>query len=66
MFLGLPACLECAGSGYLDNSELAPALADAKAANISNFAGAMLWDGPMALANVQGKKDYLTLLREAL
>lgn len=66
LYIGLPGCQNCAGSGYLSASKLKTTLADAKGANLTNFGGVMLWDGPQALANMEGGKDYLTQLREVL
>ena len=66
LYIGLPGCKKCAGSGYLKISALKSTLNDAKGANVSNLGGAMLWDGTQALANTEEGKDYLTQLKEAL
>lgn len=66
VFIGFPGCQRCAGSGYLNPSDLKSTLEDAKGANLTNFGGVMLWDGPQAMANLEGGKDYLTQLKEVL
>ncbi len=66
LYVGIPGCPSCAGSGYLDAATLASTVADAKAAGVSNFGGIMLWDGPEAMANQQGGKDYLANVKDAL
>lgn len=67
LYIGLPGCPECAGSGYLDASKLNLTLAIVKGANVTNFGGVMVWDGPNALANkVEGGQDYLTNLKKVL
>lgn len=66
VFIGLPGCQSCAGSVYLNASQLPSTLEDAKGANVTNFGGVMLWDGPQAVANLEGGKDYLTQLKEIL
>lgn len=66
LYVGAPGCPKCAGTGYLDPASMASAVADVKNAGIPNFGGVMLWDGPEALANVNGGKDYLTAAKAAL
>lgn len=66
VYIGLPGCQRCAGSGYLSASELKSTLEDTNDANVTNFGGVTLWDGPQAMANLEGGKDYLTQLNEVL
>ena len=62
LYVGMPGCSECAGSGYQDAGAMASTLASVKSAGISNFGGVSLWDGPMSLAN----GDYTGGVKKAL
>ncbi|KAL8722222.1 MAG: hypothetical protein Q9225_001267 [Loekoesia sp. 1 TL-2023] len=66
LFIGAPGCSDCAGSGYLDAGQMEGVLGSAKAAGIGNLGGVMLWDGPEGKANVQGGKDYLSVVKGAM
>ena len=62
LYVGMPGCSECAGSGYLDTGSMASTLASAKSAGLSNLGGVSLWDGPMSLAN----GDYTGAVKKAI
>lgn len=62
LYVGMPGCSECAGSGYLDAGSMASTLASAKSAGISNLGGVSLWDGPMSMAN----GDYTGAVKKAI
>ena len=62
LYVGMPGCAECAGSGYLDAGSMASALASAKSAGISNLGGVSLWDGPSSMAN----GDYTGAVKKAI
>ncbi|KAL9006863.1 MAG: hypothetical protein Q9188_000394 [Gyalolechia gomerana] len=66
LFVGAPGCSACAGSGYLEAGQMDGLLAIAKGAGLSNLGGVMLWDGPEGKANVQGGKDYLSVVKGAM
>ncbi|KAL8699024.1 MAG: hypothetical protein Q9201_006247 [Fulgogasparrea decipioides] len=66
LYVGAPGCTACAGSGYLPGSQMASVIDSAKTAGIPNFGGVMLWDGPMGKANVEGGKDYLSVVKGAM
>ncbi|KAL9595628.1 MAG: hypothetical protein Q9219_006334 [cf. Caloplaca sp. 3 TL-2023] len=66
LFVGAPGCSSCAGSGYLDAGQVEGVLKDAMAAGLSNLGGVMLWDGPKGKANMQGGKDYLSVVKGAM
>ncbi|KAI4129725.1 MAG: hypothetical protein LQ338_002109 [Usnochroma carphineum] len=63
LFIGAPGCSACAGSGYLGAEQMERVLNAAKGAGLSNFGGVMLWDGPEGQANVEGGKDYLSVIK---
>lgn len=66
LYVGAPGCPDCAGAGYIDASAMAAVVQQVKSTGVSNFGGVMLWDGPEAMANMQGGKDYLTPVKNAL
>ena len=66
LYIGAPACTECAGSGYLPGSQMGGVLDTAKAAGLSNLGGVMLWDGPEGKQNVENGQDYLEIVKSAL
>ncbi|KAL8830919.1 MAG: hypothetical protein Q9170_005521 [Blastenia crenularia] len=66
LFIGAPGCAACAGSGYLDAGQVGGVLESAKGAGLANLGGVMLWDGPEGKANVQGGKDYLSVVKGAM
>ena len=66
LYIGAPGCEECAETGYVDAATMASTIASAKDAGISNFGGIMLWDGPMAVGNVQDGKDYTAVVKDVL
>lgn len=66
LYVGVPGCAACAGSGYLDAEQMKGVIEGAMAARLSNFGGVMLWDGPEGKANVQGGRDYLAVVKGAM
>lgn len=66
LYIGVPGCVECAATGYLDAATMASTAASAKDAGISNFGGIMLWDGPTAMGNMQDGKDYTAVVKDVL
>lgn len=66
LYIGAPGCTACAGSGYLDPTAMASAIDSAKAANLKNLGGVMLWDGPEAIENTAGGNDYTEVVKSAL
>lgn len=66
LFVGAPGCQACAGSGYLGAEQMGQVLGTAKSAGLSNLGGVMLWDGPEGKANVDGGKDYLSVVKGAM
>lgn len=66
LYIGAPGCSACAGSGYVEPAQLDGVLQSAMAAGVGNFGGVMLWDGPEAMENTDGGKDYLTTVKAAL
>lgn len=66
LFIGAPGCTSCAGSGYVDPAQVGSVLGAATSAGVSNFGGVMLWDGPEAMVNTDGGKDYLSVVKGAL
>lgn len=66
LYVGVPGCAACAGSGYLDAEQMKGVIEGAMAAGLSNFGGVMLWDGPEGKANVQGGRDYLAVVKGAM
>ena len=51
LFIGVPACATCAGSGYLDSNAIGEVIQIAKGAQVKNFGGLVLWDGAEAVTN---------------
>lgn len=51
IYVGAPACSDCAGSGYLAPDAMTQAIKGALGKNLPNFGGVSLWDGAEALAN---------------
>ncbi len=66
LYVGAPGCVNCAGTGYLDPTTIASVMADVKSAGLTNFGGSMLWDGSEALANVEGGRDFLEVVKNSL
>lgn len=66
LFIGAPGCTSCAGSGYVDPAQVSSVMNAAKSAGVSNFGGVMLWDGPEAMVNTDGGKDYLSVVKGAM
>ncbi|KAG7007017.1 hypothetical protein G7Y79_00012g033530 [Physcia stellaris] len=66
LYIGAPGCSSCAGSGYVDPGQVGSVMSAAKAAGVSNFGGVMLWDGSEAMVNMEGGKDYLSVVKGAL
>ena len=66
LYVGAPACADCAGKGYLDPANMTSVIKSAKAAGISNFGGVMLWDGSEAKNNTDGDCDYIHVVKSAL
>ena len=66
LFVGAPGCTACAGSGYLSGSQIGSIIEEARAAGIANLGGVMLWDGPEGKANVEGGKDFLSVVKGAM
>lgn len=66
LYIGAPACEECAGKGYLDPANMTSVIKSAMTAGISNFGGVMLWDGSEAKNNTGAEGDYLKVVKSAL
>lgn len=66
LYVGAPACPDCAGAGYLDPGAMASAISGIKSSGLSNLGGVMLWDGSEAMANTNGGGDYTTVVKGAL
>ena len=66
LYIGAPACEECAGKGYLDPANMTNVIKSAMKAGISNFGGVMLWDGSEAKNNTGTDGDYLKVVKSAL
>ena len=66
LYIGAPGCTACAGSGYVSPGQVGSVMSAAKSAGVSNFGGVMLWDGPMAKVNMEGGKDYLSVVKGAM
>ena len=66
LYIGAPGCTACAGSGYVSPGQVDSVMSAAKSAGVSNFGGVMLWDGPMAKVNLDGGKDYLSVVKGAM
>ena len=66
LYIGAPACEECAGKGYLDPADMTSVIQSAMKAGISNFGGVMLWDGSEAMNNTGADGDYLKVVKSAM
>ena len=66
LYIGVPGCTSCAGSGYIDPGQVSSVMSAAAGASVGNFGGVMLWDGPEAMVNTDGGKDYLSVVKGAL
>ena len=66
LYVGAPGCPACAGSGYLDANSIESVMADVKNAGLENLGGTMLWDGPEAKFNVDGGRDFLSVMKGSL
>lgn len=66
LYIGAPACLACAGKGYLDPANMTSVIKSAMTAGVSNFGGVMLWDGSEAKNNTGAEGDYLQVVKSAL
>ena len=52
LYVGAPACQECAGQGYVPADQFKGVIEGAKTAQgVANFGGVMLWDGAEAVVN---------------
>ena len=66
LYIGAPGCAACAGSGYQEPVAMQSALNKVKSAGLKNLGGVMLWDGPEAVVNIAGGKDYTAVVKSAL
>lgn len=66
LYIGAPACGECAGKGYLEPANMTSAIKGAMKAGIANLGGVMLWDGSEAKNNTGADGDYLKVVKSAL
>lgn len=66
LYVGAPACSDCAGAGYLDPGAITSVISSIKTAGLSNLGGIMLWDGSEAMANKAGGGDFTTAVKSAL
>lgn len=66
LYVGAPACPGCAGAGFLDANSITSVMADVRNAGLENFGGSMLWDGSEAMLNVDGGRDFLTVMKDSL
>lgn len=69
LYIGMPGCPVpgCSGSGYLGGEELKKTMEEVKKVDVQNFAGVMLWEGPLAMKNhAEGGKDYLSVVKALL
>ena len=64
LYIGAPGCQACAGSGYVDPTTMASVVDSVK--SVSNLGGVMLWDGPEAVMNKNGRQDYTEVVKAAL
>lgn len=64
LYIGAPGCTACAGSGYVDPTNMAGVVASVK--DVSNLGGVMLWDGSESSMNVNSGKDYTQVVKSAL
>lgn len=66
LYIGAPACEECAGKGYLEPANMTSVIKSAMKAGIGNLGGVMLWDGSEAKNNTGAEGDYLKVVKSAL
>ena len=66
LYIGAPACEECAGKGYLEPANMTSVIKSAIKAGVGNFGGVMLWDGSDAKNNTGAGGDYLKVVKSAL
>ena len=66
LYIGAPACEECAGKGYLEPANMTSVVKSAMKAGVANFGGVMLWDGSAAMNNTGAEGDYLKVVKSAL
>ena len=66
LYVGAPACEECAGKGYLKPANMTSVIKSAMGAGVSNFGGIMLWDGSGAKNNTGKDGGYLKVAKSAL
>ena len=66
LYIGAPACEECAGKGYLEPANMTSVIKSAMKAGVGNFGGVMLWDGSEAMNNTAAEGDYLKVVKSAL
>ena len=66
LYIGAPACEECAGKGYLEPADMTSVIQSAMKAGVANFGGVMLWDGSEAMNNTGAGGDYLKVVKSAL
>ena len=66
LFIGAPACEDCAGKGYLEPANMTSVVKSAMKAGVANFGGVMLWDGSEAMNNTVAESDYLKVVKSAL
>ena len=66
LFIGAPACKDCAGKGYLEPANMTSVVKSAMKAGVGNFGGVMLWDGSEAMNNTAAEGDYLKVVKSAL
>lgn len=66
LYVGAPACSDCAGAGYLDATAVASTIEGMKTAGIPNLGGVMLWDGSEAMVNKNGGQDFTGAVKSAL
>ena len=66
LYIGAPACEECAGKGYLEPANIRSVVKSAMKAGVGNLGGVMLWDGSEAMNNTGAEGDYLKVVKSAL
>lgn len=66
LYIGAPACADCAGKGYLEPANMTSVIKSAMTAGVGNFGGVMLWDGSEAKNNTGADGDYLNVVKSAM
>lgn len=66
LYIGAPACADCAGKGYLEPANMTSVIKSAMTAGVGNFGGVMLWDGSEAKNNTGADGDYLKVVKSAM